>query len=48
MYWFFFSRKRNTPPTENNIKNKIDQDRLEEKKLAILHNSLSLHLKSGN
>ena len=44
-HFLFLGRKRNTPPTEHIIKNRIDQDRLEEKKLAILHNSLPLHLK---
>ena len=44
-YFLFLGRKRNTPPTEHIIKNRIDQDRLQEKKLAILHNSLPLHFK---
>ena len=44
-HFLVLGRKRNTPPTEHIIKNRIDQDRLEEKKLAILHNSLPLHLK---
>ena len=41
----FLGRKRKIPPTEHIIKNRIQQDRSEEKKLAILHNSLPLHLK---
>ena len=41
----FLGRKRNRPPNEHLIKSRIEQDRLEEKKLAILHDSLSLHLK---
>ena len=44
-YLLFVSRNQNTPPTERGIEIQMEQDRLEEKRLATLRNTLSLHLK---
>ena len=41
----YLGRKRKKPPNENLIRSRIEQDRVEEKRLAMLHDSLSLHLK---
>lgn len=40
----FLGRKNKTPPTEFFIKRSIEQDRLEEEKLAVIRNTLSIHL----
>ena len=41
----FLGRGKNTQITEQSVKSQIEQDRLEEKRIAVLHNTLSVHLK---
>ena len=44
-FLLFSGRKKNEPPSVSYIKTQIEHDKLEEKKIAISRNSLSLHLK---